>query len=316
MAKKTTSKKSKKTKNKPTNKKIIESSDITKDQEVLLKPIPSVLELSKNTLNVIWLNKQLFIYLTLVYSFLSLFLVQGVISQGSVDSVKTQLSKVFSGHLSGLGTTFSSFAILLGSSPSNSQSPSGYQLILGLITSLAVIWSLRHLYSRTDFDFKDAFYKSMTPFIPFVLILVVISLQLIPLLIGATLYSAVITGGVAVGWLEKAIFILIFLALALASLYLITSSSMALYIVTLENMTPIKALRSAKQLVKGRRWVVLRKILYLPIAIVIAGSIVMLPFILLLTFISPWIYFLLTSFSLIVIHSYLYNLYRELLNET
>ncbi|HSX47267.1 MAG TPA: hypothetical protein VLF63_00690, partial [Patescibacteria group bacterium] len=82
------------------------------------------------------------------------------------------------------------------------------------------------------------------------------------------------------------------------------------------NMTPIKALRSAKQLVKGRRWVVLRKILYLPIAIVIAGSIVMLPFILLLTFISPWIYFLLTSFSLIVIHSYLYNLYRELLNET
>ena len=72
--------------------------------------------------------------------------------------------------------------------------------------------------------------------------------------------------------------------LALLSLYMICSSLFALYIVTLPNVTPMKALRSARQLVLHRRFLVLRKILFMPLALLVLGAIIMIPLIIFLTF--------------------------------
>lgn len=94
---------------------------------------------------------------------------------------------------------------------------------------------------------------------------------------------------------------------------MISSSIFALYVVTLPEMTPIRALRSAKGLVQFRRWTVMRKILFLPFIICVVGIIIMLPVILLLTPAAEVIFLLLTALVLPVIHSYVYSLYRELL---
>jgi hypothetical protein len=147
------------------------------------------------------------------------------------------------------------------------------------------------------------------------LVLLIVSLQLLPLLIGSSLYSLVITNGIAVNALEKGLWLVFFLALALWTLYMISASLFALYIVTLPEMTPLKALRSARELVRGRRWTVLRKILYLPLLLLVVAAIIMVPIIIWLTALAQWVFFLLTMFSLIAIHTYMYNLYRELLNE-
>ena len=80
-------------------------------------------------------------------------------------------------------------------------------------------------------------------------------------------------------------------------------------------MTPIKALRSAKELVKGRRWLVLRKVLCLPIILITVAGIIMLPIIIIITPLAQYIFFILTMISLTAIHAYLYTLYRELINE-
>jgi sterol desaturase/sphingolipid hydroxylase (fatty acid hydroxylase superfamily) len=146
-------------------------------------------------------------------------------------------------------------------------------------------------------------------------VLLVIGLQLIPLIIGSTLYSLVIGNAIAVTLLEKLFWLFVFIALACLSLYFLSSSVFAVYIVTLPDMTPIKALRSARELVKDRRLQVIRKVLWLPILLLLASSLIMLPIILWITALAQIVFFILSMLVLIVVHTYMYSLYRELLHE-
>jgi hypothetical protein len=186
---------------------------------------------------------------------------------------------------------------------------------LALITSLAVIWALRQTLLGKKNRVRDAYYRGMYPLVPFLLVLLVIALQLLPLLIGSTIYSIVLSNGIAVHAWEKIAWSGLFAGLTVITLYLISSSIFALYAVTIPDTTPMNALRSARQLVQGRRWVVIRKLLALPVLLLIAAAIIMLPIILVVTPLAPWIFFLLTMLSLTVMHTYLYLLYRELLHE-
>src|SRR5690606_28518012 len=118
------------------------------------------------------------------------------------------------------------------------------QMLLLLIASLAIIWALRKTHGDVKVRARDAFYQGMYPLIPFILVLLVIGLQLLPLLLGSSLYSLVTTNGIAVHAIEQTAWLLLFGGLSLLSLYMLSSSLFALYIVTLPNMTPMKALRS------------------------------------------------------------------------
>ena len=78
-------------------------------------------------------------------------------------------------------------------------------------------------------------------------------------------------------------------------------------------MTPFKALRSARQLVRGRRLAVLRKLLFLPLALFVIAIIIMVPVILVVAPVAQWLFFFLTMCALVVVHTYMYTVYRELL---
>jgi len=101
--------------------------------------------------------------------------------------------------------------------------------------------------------------------------------------------------------------------LILFSLYLVSNSIIALYIVTLSNMTPLASLRSAKQLIKGRRPKVVISLLILPLLLVALAAAVLLPLILFIPAIASWVYIIMLIFALPLVHSYLYSLYRELI---
>jgi len=141
----------------------------------------------------------------------------------------------------------------------------------------------------------------------------VVGLQLVPLGVGSALYSTVINNGIAVTVVEKIIWGLLFFVLAVLSLYMLSSSLFALYIVTLPDMTPFKALRSARELVRYRRWTVLRKIIFLPLGLLLLAAIVVVPVIIFITPAAQWVFFVCTMAGLALVHSYMYNLYRELL---
>jgi hypothetical protein len=184
---------------------------------------------------------------------------------------------------------------------------------LTVLISLVTIWALRQVLAGRKIGVKESYYQGVYPLIPFTLVLLVMGLQLIPFAAGSWLYATIVSNGIAVTLAEKAVWTLLFFALSLLSLYMICSSVFALYIVTLPNMTPLKALRSARQLVLHRRSVVLRKILYLPLVLLLLGVVIMIPIVLLLTPIAEWVFFLLSMFVLIFVHAYMYTAYRELL---
>jgi hypothetical protein len=278
--------------------------------------LPNIYRLTRTAALTLWAHKRLFIGLTLTYGLLNLILVQGIASGTDVTQLKSDLHQVFGGHFGDLTSGLSIFALLVGSAGnSTSQTAGAYQIFLALISSLAIIWALRQSLAGTQLRIRDAYYRGMYPLIPFILVLLVVGLQFVPLLIGSTIYSIVITNGIAVLGIEKLVWALLYILLALLTFYMLSSSLFGLYIVTLPDMTPLKALRSARELVRHRRWTVLRKVIALPVILLLLAAIIMVPIIIWLTPLAQWVFFLLTMSALVAIHAYMYTLYRELLNE-
>jgi len=280
-----------------------------------LPRLPNVWSLTVATANLLWGNKKLLLGITAIYGLLNLLLVHGLASSVDVGSIKQELSQSGAGAGS-LGTGLGVLAVIAGSSGNGSNQAAGtYQLVLILIASLAIIWALRQILGGSKVRIRDAYYQGMYPLVPFMLVLLVIGLQLIPLATGSTLYTIVISNGIAVLAIEKILWATVFGLFVFLSFYLISASIFALYIVALPEMTPIKALRSASALVKNRRWSVMRKLLWIPLVFSVLAAVIMLPIIVVAAPLAPWVYFVLSILALLALHSYLYTLYRELLNE-
>ena len=292
------------------------ASTTTSDGTKQRQPLPAAWQLTSIAWRRIWRYRRLFIAITLIYGLFNLVLVQGFAGNSESANLKTQLSQAANGQFGSLSAGLTAFFTLLGSAGNGSSNTTGaYQFFLVVVVSLALIWALRQTAAGAVVRMRDAFYNGMYPLIPFILVLLCIGLQLLPLLIGSGLYSLVVTNNIAVNAGEKLAWGLFGSVLAALSFYLISSSIFALYIVTLPDMTPRKALRSARDLVKSRRWTVLRKLLFLPLVLLTTAAIIMLPIIIWLTPLSQWIFFVLTMFALVAIHAYGYTLYRELLDE-
>jgi hypothetical protein len=273
--------------------------------------LPSVWHISKTALILLKGHWRLFGGIALVYTILSILLVRGLaITGGEQDPLSG-----FNGIAEKIAGSILTFTILLGAPTNTANQTTGlYSFLLLVIVSLATVWALRQVLAGAEHvRIRDTFYKGMYPIIPVILVLCVIGLQLFPMVIGATLYFLVASFGIAVLPIEHAVWILLFLLLALLSLYMVTSSLFALYVAALPDMTPMQALRSARQLVRYRRWTVLRKLIFLPIAMLLIAAAIVIPLILTITPVAPWVLFALTMVALPVTHAYLYTLYRELL---
>lgn len=278
------------------------------------RQLPNVFQLIREATSILGRHWKVFGGIALLYGVLNALLVRGFGAAGNLGEAKLTLDQVFTGNWGELASSFTLFAYLLGSS-GNSGSPTAgvYQFVLAVIVSLALIWALRQLYAKHTTRVRDGFYRGMSPLIPFVLVMSVVALQLLPLAIGAGAYTTVVSNGIAVTPLEQLLWAVPTFGLTVLSLYLVSSSLFALYIVTLPDMTPVAALRAAKQLVAKRRWTVMRKILFLPLVLLLAAAVVIVPVILFATPLAAWLFFVLTMCLLPVIHSYMYALYRSML---
>jgi hypothetical protein len=276
--------------------------------------IASAFVLMRQSWVVLGNNWKVFGGVVLLYGLLSVVLVQGFQAAGSLDETKDTYDRLFSGSFSDLLAGAGLFAYLLGTAGNTASSTAGvYQVILTVVFSLALIWTLRQVHAGHKVRIRDGFYLGMTPFVTFVLVLLVVGLELIPLAVGGALYSTVATNGIAATSVEQIIWLLFFSVLALISLYMIASSLFALYIVTLPSMTPLAALRSARQLVRSRRFAVIRKIIFLPLALIVLSGVILIPLIMFATPLAPWVFFVMSAMILPVIHSYMYSLYRALI---
>lgn len=243
-----------------------------------------------------------------MYLGLNLLLASGIGIIGSnITSLREQTS-----DQSRIGQAFTDFGSLAGGAGwSSTETNSALQSILFIIASLAVIWALRQLLAGEKVTVKQAYYLGMTPLVPFILLLFVIILQLLPMTIGAAILGIVSTG--AFGVAATLVFAAAFLLLATWSIYMLSCSVIALYIVTLPEMRPRQALRSAKRLILGRRLSVMRRIMFLPLLILLALAVIFIPILLIIPPLAAPLFFIFSGLSVFVSHTYLYNLYRRLL---
>ncbi len=252
---------------------------------------------------------KLFLGITAIYGALNLLLVRGLSVGVNLASVKSAL------HGNGsLATGSTLFIYLLGGSGNAGSSNAGsYQTILIIIVSLALVWSLRQVYAGSKVRIRDGFYSGIYPLVPVILIMTVIGLELLPFIIGASVYSIVMNNHLAAGAIQDILWLALLILATTATMYMLCSSVFALYIVTLPGMTPMKALKNARELVKHRRYIVVRKLLFLPLSLIVFAAIVMVPIILVDIGLAGWIFFVISMGLLAVAHSYIYALYRELL---
>lgn len=275
--------------------------------------LPNSFVLTKHAFSHIWRYKKLFAVIALTYLALNLLFVRGFLFTADLTEIKTAITEVFSGSIGQIAGALTVMGLLAGSLNPTSEVAALYQSVLVLVFSMFTIWTLRQTYAGELPQIRDIFYKSSYPLVQFVIVIFVIGLQLIPLLLANFLYTAVIASGLSTTAAEVFAWSALVFLLILWSLYLVTVSIFAMYIVTLPDMTPLKALRSAKGLVQHRRWTVMRRVVFIPFALVVCGFLVMLPIIWFISPLAEIVFLVLSAFVLPLVHSYVYALYRELL---
>lgn len=261
-------------------------------------------------------NKRLFGGTIVIALILNVLLVHGFASTAHIVDLKGLLDSIFTGSYGHFTSSITIFTTLIqGTGATASATGAVYQSFLIVLLSLVYIWLLRNTLSKKakKILIRDGFYKGMYPLVTFTLVLIVIGLQMIPLAVANFLYGTVIGGGLAVTLPERIVWIILIFLLIILALYMVSSSIFGLYIVTLPDVTPFQALHSARDLVRFRRWSVIRKVLVLPLCILVIGAIIIIPLIILIPVIAEWVFYLLTVIALLVFHSYFYHLYRELL---
>jgi hypothetical protein len=251
--------------------------------------------------------------IVLVYLILNVVFASGISNlSATVANIKANFEASGGQHF---WNALSGFGSLVGSAgSSSSQTASILQAILIILESLVIIWALRQLLSGNMIKVKEAYYLSMTPLIPFLLIVGVIFVQLLPMTLGSAVIGAILSTIFNQGGALTAFFVVIFTTLAAWSFYMISSSVFALYIVTLPEMQPRQALRSAKGLVKFHRWQLMRRIVFLPIFILLSMAVLVVPLILFASFLVAPVFYVLSMLVILFVHTYLYGLYRSLLD--
>ncbi len=257
----------------------------------------------------------------------------GLGSQESFTTLRETLSEagayITDGDWSAMGeASLLALSTVAGSlSPSLTEAQQVYAIILGLLMWLALVWLLRQKRAGGSVRVRDALYNAGAPIIPTTLLFVVLLLQLLPIALVAIGYSAAQATGLLAGGVEAMLFWAAATGLAALSLYWLSSTALALVIVTLPGMYPMRALRIAGDMVVGRRLRILYRVLWMLLGVVVMWAAVLIPIIMLDTGLKdiwpviawlptiPVVVLVLSCLSFIWVASYVYLLYRGIVDD-
>ncbi|QHN42985.1 hypothetical protein GII36_03935 [Candidatus Mycosynbacter amalyticus] len=192
---------------------------------------------------------------------------------------------------------------------------------------LTVVWLLRNILANKKVKLRDGLYSAGAPILPTFLLFLVVLIQLVP----AALAIIVASAGWQTGFIQQGVASMAAgLGLSLivvASLYWIVSTCFALVVVTLPGIYPFRALAIAGDLVVGRRLRLVYRMIWLVLTLVSWWVVIMVPIILLDTFIKskfeqtdwipivPFFLLLMSTFTIIWTASYVYLLYRKVVDD-
>ena len=156
-----------------------------------------------------------------------------------------------------------------------------FSILTLLLTWLTTVWLLRNLLAGHKVKLRDGLYNAGAPILSTCIIALLIVVQLIPIFVAAVGYNAALVSGLLEGGVQAMLFWLAAGLLAVLSLYWVTSSLFAMIIITLPGMYPYEAIKTAGDLMLGRRIKLLLRWVWMIGVVLVASLVVMVPIILL-----------------------------------
>lgn len=199
-----------------------------------------------------------------------------------------------------------------------------YTILIALLIWLTSIWLVRSLINGKKITLREGLYNSGGPILSTFLVFTVGILQLLPAIIAIIILTlALINGAVEYGVVSMAATIGVF-GISIISFYFITSTFIALVIVALPGMYPMRAIKLAGDLVSGIRLRILYRILWLLVLLAIIIAVILGAFILVDILLRSWldwfasvplvpfVSLVLTVSAVIFSSVYIYMLYLEI----
>jgi len=280
----------------------------------------------------VWQHRKVFLWLIFIYAVLTVGLV-GLASQDTYTELSGTLretsGEIFKGNWGELGKA----GLLLVSGATGelnmtlTEAQQIYAVIVIFFTWLTTVWLLRAILSGKKPRLRDGLYNAGAPVLPTFLVGGVLVVQLLPVVAVVLGFVALAPFGILEGGAESMIFSAAALLLIMLSLYWITSTLIALVVVTLPGQYPLQAIRAAGDLVIGRRLRILFRILWLLFTIVLLWAAVMIPVILFDAWLKgifpvinwlplvPIVLLALGTVTVVWSASYIYLLYRRIIDD-
>jgi len=293
--------------------------------------VPGLLHHAVDTFTIIFKNWKLFVPLILFAVLFNIFLV-GLMSestyvqfQETLEDTNTKIAGGEIGNFAKAGLLLISTVTTGGLTGGLSDSQTIFAVIIFLLIWLITIYLLRFRLSDKKVKLRDGFYNALSPLLSTFVVFLVAFIQTIPLLIVIFTYSA----AVQTGFLDTPFYALVYFIFAAAlvtlTAYLLSSSIIALVAVTAPGLYPMTALKTASDLMAGRRIRFIIRLLFLIIVLAVVWVVIMLPIItidLWLKGLISWLegvpvvsifLLIMTCFTFVYISAYLYLYYRRVL---
>ncbi len=275
--------------------------------------LPSISAIARKAVRLLLANRGAVSWFVVVYGVLSLVFVSGVAAPLNFATTREQLAGATE-SASALTTNITLLGNVMQSSfRATGEVSSMYQTLFLLASILAFIWLFRQQQAGQRPTIKEAFYKGMYPIVPFIAIIFLLGVYSVPSVLGGTIYASVAEGGLAVSTIEQFLWLGLYLGSIVLSFYLVATGYVALFVVTLPDVTPTVAVRESKKLVENRRFAVMGRVLALMLIIGLVYVMTILPAIYVSALFAQVLYMILTILVIPFAVAYLFVLYRELL---
>lgn len=281
----------------------------------------------------LWKERKLFMWVVLIYGLLVALFV-GIASQDNYttlsDTLRQTSTEVFQeGTWGDIGKA--GLLLAVGASGNINAAPTEvqqiYSVFFGLLVWLTTVWLLRAVLAGKRPRFRDGLYSAGAPIISTALVLIVLAVQLLPLALAVLSFTAASSTGFLNGGVESMIFFVVALLLVVVSLYWSTATLIALVVITLPGMYPMQALKTAGDLVIGRRLRILLRFLWMVLITAATWIFIMVPVIIFDTWLkaawpaTSWLPFvpvsllIVSSLSIVWVAGYTYLFYRKVVED-
>jgi hypothetical protein len=295
--------------------------------------MPGYLGFTKYVLGQLRKSKWSFRLLTL-FSVVAIALLVGIMSQDMYSSLQDALAQTSENIVGGQVGEVGKAALLLLSTATTgglNQSPTEVQqvftVLIFMIIWLTTVWLLRNQLSGNKVRLRDGLYNACAPLISTALVVLVLFVQLIPAIVALVAYSAAVATDFLATPLYAVVFWMAAGGLGLLSLFLVTSTIFALVVVTIPGMYPFAAIKISGDLVTSRRLRVILRLVWMALNILVFWVITMIPIIIFDSWfkgVAEWAsgwpivsiaLLIVSSMSIIFASSYIYLLYRRLIDD-